>query len=109
MPASTKERITPGPAMPMPSPMTTKMPVPMTAPTPSAVRSERADGALELPSPSPAWPASAMRRPVSLTAHGPEVLRDATAIALPFRMSGSRQARRPREPRANATPPAGPG
>src|SRR3954447_2058100 len=35
--ASTKERMTAGPAMPAPLPITTKMPVPMMAPTPIAV------------------------------------------------------------------------
>ena len=35
--ASTKDRMTAGPAMPAPSPITTKMPVPMMAPTPIAV------------------------------------------------------------------------
>ena len=36
--ASTKARMTAGPASIAPSPMTTKMPVPMMAPTPIAVR-----------------------------------------------------------------------
>ena len=35
--ARTNDRMTAGPAMPAPSPMTTKMPVPMMAPTPIAV------------------------------------------------------------------------
>jgi hypothetical protein len=38
-PASTNDRITAGPASATPTPTTMKMPVPMIAPTPSAVRS----------------------------------------------------------------------
>ena len=58
----------------MPSPMTTKMPVPMTAPTPSAVRWQRADCPLERALLALAW-VSAMSRPVSLMANGPVDLR----------------------------------
>ena len=41
MPARTKDRMIAGPESPIASPMTTKMPVPMMAPRPSAVRSSR--------------------------------------------------------------------
>src|SRR3954463_8260169 len=41
MPARTNERMIAGPESPIASPMTTKMPVPMIAPRPSAVRSSR--------------------------------------------------------------------
>src|SRR3954463_5123797 len=40
-PASRNERMIAGPESPIASPMTTKMPVPMIAPSPSAVRSSR--------------------------------------------------------------------
>ena len=47
-PARTKTRMIAGPASPIASPRMTKMPVPMIAPMPSAVRSSSADGAPEL-------------------------------------------------------------
>ena len=67
------EKITAGPAIPMPSPMITKMPVPITAPTPSAVRSSAPTARLRCPSSSPVR-VSAINRSWSLTANGPVVV-----------------------------------
>ena len=86
MPASTKERTIEGPEDPIASPMTTKMPVPMIAPRPSAVRS---------PSPTTRlsdWPfswVSRTRTSVGLTAKGPPRLAVVAMVEAPRRW-GSR-------------------
>src|SRR4051794_16654341 len=76
-PASMNETITAGPDLPIPWPMTTKMPVPMTAPTPRAVRSSAPTAFLSEPSPDSVSLTSCWW---SLTAHGPVDLSPATAI-----------------------------
>src|SRR5690349_11277300 len=67
-PARTKERMIAGPESPIASPRITKMPVPMTAPMPSAVRSSRPTARLsELPDSS----VSATRRSTGLVSKRP--------------------------------------
>src|SRR5919109_3275263 len=77
--------MSPGPARLAPSPMTTKIPVPMIAPTPSAVRSRAPTARLRV------WcssPDSAMRTSVLLVMNGP-TWRAVTAISS-LRVSGGR-------------------
>ena len=70
-----------GPASPMPSPMITKMPVPMTAPMPSAVRSRTPTERFRPCSGSPL--ASRTRTSVGLRANGPGRVAVAMVPALP--------------------------
>src|SRR3954454_5536413 len=71
--------MTAGPALPIPSPITTKMPVPITAPMPSAVRSREPTARLSPPSSAPDW-VSLTRREWSLTANGPDNFPRASAM-----------------------------
>ena len=65
-PASANERTIAGPESPIASPMITKMPVPMIAPIPSAVRSST-----PIDFRSFDFPATSSRLSVDLTASGP--------------------------------------
>ena len=68
MPASTNERTIDGPEDAIASPITTKMPVPMIAPSPSAVRSPRPTTRLRL---APFSSVSRTTTSVGFVANGP--------------------------------------
>src|SRR3954447_21915568 len=78
--ASTKDRMTAGPATFAPSPITTKMPVPMIAPTPMAVSCVAPTDFL---SPWPSSVVSVTRDPTSLIANIPGFRPDVVAMLGP--------------------------
>src|SRR3954449_7261802 len=82
-PASRNERMIAGPESPIASPMTTKTPVPMIAPRPSAVRSRRPTTRVR---DGPFSSVSRTGAPVSFVAKRPfrPFVPDAVATALPF-------------------------
>ncbi len=92
--ASTNERMTAGPAMPEPFPITTKMPVPMIAPTPIAVSWVTPTAFLSsVPCSAVSW----ISEPTSRIANNPD-------LAMPFPLRRVRSPSSRVNPRASRTP-----
>ena len=89
-PASTKDRMIAGPASPIASPMITKMPVPMMAPMPSAVRSRTPTARLRPPPDLVSWTSCS----ADLRANGPRRVGAAVAMAPNYRARPRRQTHR---------------